>query len=180
MDMTISPAIQEVALDLPLDPALPRFLQRETALDEAPTDEAAQHNPALPAEVANAQPSFLAMTAGAAPSSHSATKPACTFPAGLSFEGSATFPCDFAVEGEIKGRVELSGQSKLVIAKGGRIEGEISSKHIRIEGHAHGVIDASGGVVSFGESARASGTINYARMSMAEGAEVEATMKKIA
>jgi len=180
MDMTISPAIQEVALDLPLDPALPRFLQRETALDETALDEAAHQTPALPTEATDTQPSFLAMTAGTAPSSHGATKPACTFPAGLSFEGSATFPCDFAVEGEIKGRVELSGQSKLVIAKGGRIEGEISSKHIRIEGHAHGVIDASGGVVSFGESARASGTINYARMSMAEGAEVEATMKKIA
>lgn len=180
MDMNISPAIQEVALDLQLDPALPRFLQRETALDEAATNEAAQPNQALPVKAADAQPSFLAMTAGAAPSSHSLTKPACTFPSGLSFEGKATFPCDFAVEGEIKGRVELSGQSKLVIAKGGRIEGEISSKHILIEGHAHGVIDASGGVVSFGESARASGNINYARMSMAEGAEVEATMKKIA
>lgn len=104
----------------------------------------------------------------------------CTFPAGLSFEGDATFPCDFAVMGSIKGKVALTGHSKLVIAAGGKVEGEIVAKSISIDGEANGKIDASGGLVSFGENARCTGSIQYGRMSMAEGAEVEATMKKVA
>ena len=84
------------------------------------------------------------------------------------------------MQGVIDGKIELTGQSKLVIARGGKVNGEIVSKCIRIDGEAHGTINAAGGVVSFGEHARGSGTIQYARMAMAEGAEVEATMKKVA
>ena len=104
----------------------------------------------------------------------------CTFPAHLSFEGSAVFPCDFTVLGSIKGRVELTGNSKMHIATGGCFEGDLVAKNISVDGQAHGAIDVSGGFVGFGETARCTGSIKYGRMSMADGAEVEATMKRAA
>lgn len=136
-------------------------------------------------ETVHQPPRTLNMQAGPTLSSKPAasmapTQSVCTFPAGLSFEGEASFPCDFAVMGSINGKVALSGQSKLVIAAGGKVDGEIVAKCISIDGEANGKIDASGGLVSFGENARCTGSIQYGRMSMAEGAEVEATMKKVA
>lgn len=132
----------------------------------------------LPARTLNLQAGTGVAPKAAVPAALEAA--VCTFPAGLSFEGDATFPCDFAVMGTIKGKVALTGQSKLVIAAGGKVEGEIVAKSISIDGEANGKIDASGGLVSFGENARCTGSIQYGRMSMAEGAEVEATMKKVA
>lgn len=177
---------------------VPNFLQQTAgeATAEANTDAFATptliDTPVIPATLsANAvrEPAAAARTlsfpAGAVPATASTPQasknaPACTFPPGLSFEGTASFPCDFAVQGAIKGKVELTGKSRLVIAAGGKVDGEIVAKNISIDGEAHGKIDASGGLVSFGESARCTGSIQYARMSMAEGAEVEATMKKVA
>lgn len=63
--------------------------------------------------------------------------------------------------GSIKGKVALTGQSKLVIAAGGKVEGEIVAKSISIDGEANGKIDASGGLVSFGENAICTGSSQY-------------------
>jgi cytoskeletal protein CcmA (bactofilin family) len=181
--------------------AVPHFLTvhpvSETASmsDKNDTSDVLPRVPAAPAtpvvSLAPATPArdlpvrTLNLQAGAGVAPKAATPAAveaavCTFPAGLSFEGDATFPCDFAVMGTIKGKVALTGHSKLVIAAGGKVEGEIVAKSISIDGEANGKIDASGGLVSFGENARCTGSIQYGRMSMAEGAEVEATMKKVA
>lgn len=177
--------------------AVPHFLTvqavSETASmsdksDELPRGPAAPANPVVLAPAAPARDlpvRTLNLQAGTGVPPKAATPAAaeaaiCTFPAGLSFEGDATFPCDFAVMGTIKGKVALTGHSKLVIAAGGKVEGEIVAKSISIDGEANGKIDASGGLVIFGENARCTGSIQYGRMSMAEGAEVEAAMKKVA
>lgn len=175
MDMTIDPALTSAADEHDALAAVPSFLQKSAALDVT------EIFGGIGASVAQEPTpvSTLTMPAGHA-SDVAQVVPACTFPAGLEFSGNATFPCDFAVQGVIDGKIELTGQSKLVIARGGKVNGEIVSKCIRIDGEAHGTINAAGGVVSFGEHARGSGTIHYARMAMSEGAEVEATMKKVA
>lgn len=175
MNMTIDPAITSPAEVHDAVPVVPNFLHKGALVDVSEIlggIDAGGAQEATPART-------ITMFAGS-PSEIAAPAPACTFPAGLEFSGNATFPCDFAVQGVIDGKVELKGQSKLVIARGGKVNGEIVAKCIRIDGEAHGTINAAGGVVSFGESARGSGTIQYSRMSMAEGAEVEATMKKVA
>ncbi len=181
----------------PAPSAVPHFLTAQAVSesasmsdksDEFPRLQAAPaHSTALPpaAAVRELPVRTLNLQAGTGVAPKTATPAAaeaavCTFPAGLSFEGDATLPCDFAVMGSIKGKVALTGQSKLVIAAGGKVEGEIVAKSISIDGEANGKIDASGGLVSFGENARCTGSIQYGRMSMAEGAEVEATMKKVA
>ena len=63
--------------------------------------------------------------------------------------------------GSIKGKVALTGQSKLVIAASGKVEGQIVAKSISIEVIANAKIDASGGLVSFGENAICTGSIQY-------------------
>lgn len=179
--------------------SVPHFLTAQAASDTAPMSDKSEKVSRVPVAAANpivrltpvADPApdvparTLNLHAGTGFVPKAAAQDAleaavCTFPAGLSFEGDATFPCDFAVMGAIKGKVALTGQSKLVIAAGGKIEGEIVAKSISIDGEANGTINASGGLVSFGENARCTGSIQYGRMSMAEGAEVEATMKKVA
>lgn len=167
-----SPGGDEMAC--PTVQPVPHFLTVQGAADAG----------ASPSSNEAAPPRILSMPAGPLHSAkrHVPVAPAqsvCTFPAGLSFEGEASFPCDFAVMGTIKGKVMLSGQSKLVVAAGGVVDGEIVAKSISIDGEVCGRIDASGGLVSFGGSARCSGTIQYGRMSMAEGAEVDATMKRV-
>ena len=177
--------------DTPFPPAnsVPHFLTVDTVGDSASMSDKSEEvlrvpaAPATPARDLPVRTLNLQAGTGVAPKAATSAAPAaavCTFPAGLSFEGDATFPCDFAVMGAIKGKVALTGQSKLVIAAGGKVEGEIVAKSISIDGEANGKIDASGGLVSFGENARCTGSIQYGRMSMAEGAEVEATMKKVA
>ena len=63
--------------------------------------------------------------------------------------------------GSIKGKVALTGKSKLVIAASGKVEGQIVAKSISIEVIANAKIDASGGLVSFGENAICTGSIQY-------------------
>lgn len=105
-------------------------------------------------------------------------KPGCEIPAGLYFEGNATFPCSVTVRGRVKGSIKTDGDAALRVAVGGEVDGEMKAKTIAIEGGAKGTIDASGGSASFGPEARCNGTILYTRVSIAEGAEIEATMKK--
>ena len=182
----------------PAPNAVPHFLTVQAVSETASISDKSDELPRVPAVPATQVDSLtpatpardlpvrtLNLQAGTGVAPKAATPAAaeaavCTFPAGLSFEGDATFPCDFAVMGSIKGKVALTGQSKLVIAAGGKVEGEIVAKSISIDGIANGKIDASGGLVSFGENAICTGSIQYGRMSMAEGAEVEATMKKVA
>lgn len=115
-----------------------------------------------------------------APAAAAADRAICSFPHGLSFEGTAEFPCDISVNGSIKGSVILKEQSQLVISESGAIDGTIRARNVLVQGSVKGELDASGGTVAFGEAATCTGSIKYARMSMAEGAEVEATMKKVA
>jgi len=115
-----------------------------------------------------------------APAAAAADRAICSFPHGLSFEGTAEFPCDISVNGSIKGSVILKEQSQLVISETGAIDGTIRARNVLVQGSVKGELDASGGTVAFGEAATCTGSIKYARMSMAEGAEVEATMKKVA
>ncbi len=143
-----------------------------------PTSSSAPTQAAPPPPVRNPQVQASPLSDEAA--SQRTSDRGCNFPAHLSFEGSAVFPCDFTVLGSIKGRVELTGNSKMHIATGGCFEGDLVAKNISVDGQAHGAIDASGGFVGFGETARCTGSIKYGRMSMADGAEVEATMKRAA
>ncbi len=146
----------------PFPPAntVPHFLTVQAASDSASSDQGSDLSrlPVTPAPVVSLAPvgapardvpvRTLNLQAGtgvapkaAAPTTAEAAL--CTFPAGLSFEGDATFPCDFAVMGSIKGKVALTGQSKLVIAAGGKVEGEIVAKSISIDGEANGKIETA-------------------------------------
>lgn len=111
-------------------------------------------------------------------STHTPTSSACEIPQGLTFEGTAHYPCSVQIKGCIKGSLVVEKPGEVVIAETGQVDGEMKSQSITVNGSASGTVDASGGSVNFGPQARCEGNIFYARVSIAEGAEIEATMKK--
>jgi len=124
------------------------------------------------------RPSTLSVHAGTQVAAPQVRKTSCEIPAGLTFEGRATYPCGVTVLGRVKGSIEATNDGLLHVAEGGEVDGEIKAQSITIDGIAKGTIDGSGGIVAFGAKSSCVGDILYARISVAEGAEVEATMKK--
>lgn len=102
----------------------------------------------------------------------------CELPEGLSFEGVAIYPCSVTVKGRVKGSVEVTAVGEVLIAETGHVEGDVKARSITVNGSVNGTVDATGGTASFGEKARCEGRILYARVAIAEGADIEATMKK--
>ena len=125
---------------------------------------------------------------GPTPHVASAVKPAppptpavesCVIPAQITFTGEATFDCDVRIAGNISGKVSATNGHSVLVEKGANVNGTLTATHIHIDGTTEGEIVASGGLASFSGSAISKGHITYARLRIAEGAEVEASMKKL-
>lgn len=159
-----APAPEASADAAPVDsPSTPRhlvFAQGQQPAAETPT-------------VSNTKPATQSPAVTTEPAS-------CSLPAGLSFKGEAHFPCDVRIFGEFDGKVTAEPDRTITLCEGGKASGDIKATNVRIEGCALGQITAAGGLASFGPKSVCTGQVNYSRLGIEEGAEVEASMKKVA
>ena len=113
------------------------------------------------------------------PTTAAASVFSCTLPKGMSFKGDAHFPCDVKLEGMFEGKLTAEPNKTITITQTGDATGEFKATNIRLEGKASGHLTADGGLASFGHKAVYAGQLTYGRLGIEEGAEVDATMKKI-
>lgn len=113
----------------------------------------------------------------ALPQLQSASAP--RLPAGLRFEGDATFPCNLAIEGEFKGTLTLSKSSALLVLGGGVVDGTVRARDARVEGSVVGELDCSEGSVEFAPTSRCTARVLYRDLSIARGAQVEAELQQV-
>lgn len=104
----------------------------------------------------------------------------CALPQGLTFKGEAHYPCDVRIDGMVLGNVTAEPNRTITISREGKIKGSLKATNVRIDGEADGEITATGGLASFGANSVCKGQIAYGRLMIAEGADVEASMKKLA
>lgn len=104
----------------------------------------------------------------------------CVLPKGLTFTGEAHYPCDVRIEGVVDGKVTAEPNRTITVESEGKVKGSLKATHVRINGDADGDIAATGGLASFGQKSVFKGHITYGRLTIAEGADVEASMKKLA
>jgi cytoskeletal protein CcmA (bactofilin family) len=104
----------------------------------------------------------------------------CVLPKGLTFTGDAHYPCDVRIDGVVDGKVTAEPDRTITVENDGKFKGTLKATHVRIKGEAGGEISATGGLASFGEKSVFKGHIIYGRLTIAEGADVEASMKKLA
>lgn len=104
---------------------------------------------------------------------------ACVIPQSITFKGEASFPCDAVIEGEFDGTLRVGPNARVTIAAAGMVEGSVYGQSVHVEGSVSGEVHAIGGLASFGPKAFCSGQIHYSRLSIAEGAEIEASMKRV-
>jgi cytoskeletal protein CcmA (bactofilin family) len=76
------------------------------------------------------------------------------------------------INGRIKGNVDIEGYN-LFLGPGGRLEGEVRSKNVKIRGHMKGDIIASG-TVEIANEAHFSGNIKSNGISVEQGAYFDA------
>ena len=107
------------------------------------------------------------------------TEDTSVIPAQITFAGEASFEGDVRIAGTISGTVSAANGRSIVVEKGASVNGTLKSTNIHVEGSTEGDIFASGGLASFSASAVSKGHITYSRLRIAEGAEVEASMKKL-
>lgn len=104
----------------------------------------------------------------------------CVLPKGLSFTGEAHYPCDVRIDGIVDGKITAEPDRTITVESEGKFKGSLKATNVRIEGSADGDITATGGLASFGAKSVCKGHITYGRLKIAEGADVEASMKKLA
>ena len=100
-------------------------------------------------------------------------------PAGIRFEGEATFPCNLAIEGEFKGSLTLSNSSVLLVSHGGVVDGAVRAQDARVEGTVLGELDCSNGSVEFESTSQCTARVLYRDLSIARGAQVEAELQRV-
>lgn len=88
--------------------------------------------------------------------------------AGTSIEGEIQSNGDFRVDGNINGKIEISG--KLVIGEKGYVEGEIICAHATISGSFKGRLEVSE-LLSLKEQAKVHGDVITNKLSIEPGAE---------
>lgn len=130
------------------------------------------------------QKSLLQFVASTKPAEESAPAAegaavACVIPQSITFKGEASFPCDAVIEGEFDGTLRVGPSARVTIAAAGMVEGHVYGQSVHVEGSVSGEVHAIGGLASFGPKAFCSGQIHYTRLSIAEGAEIEASMKRV-
>ena len=101
-------------------------------------------------------------------------------PSQITFTGEATFDCDVRIAGTIVGTVSAAAGRSITVEKSATVNGTLKATNVRIDGTTEGEIQASGGLASFSASAVSRGHVIYTRLRISEGAEVEASMKKLA
>lgn len=104
---------------------------------------------------------------------------ACVIPQAITFKGEAEFPCDAVIEGEFEGILRVGPAARVSIAGTGMVEGKIQGHSVHVDGTVSGEVRAIGGLASFGPRAFCSGEIHYTRLAIEEGAEIEASMKRV-
>jgi cytoskeletal protein CcmA (bactofilin family) len=98
----------------------------------------------------------------------------------LTFTGEAHYPCDVRIDGVVDGKITAEPDRTITVESEGQFKGSLKATNVRIEGSADGDITATGGLASFGAKSVCKGHITYGRLKIAEGADVEASMKKLA
>lgn len=104
----------------------------------------------------------------------------CKVPKGVRFKGDATFPCDVEIEGDCEGSISTLNGKSISVEISGTVVGELTSENIKVRGLVNGNINASNGLVHFASTAVCTGQVLYSRLSIEEGAELEASTKKVA
>ncbi len=97
------------------------------------------------------------------------------FGASLEFNGDLTGHESVLVEGKIKGTVTLPSGT-LTISRGGRVDAEVKVKELILNGDFEGNVTA-GDRVQLAETARMTGDISAARVSIAAGARFKGKIK---
>lgn len=114
------------------------------------------------------------------PPAKSGTARTCILPKGLTFTGEAHYPCDVRIDGVVDGKVTAEPDRTITVEREGKFKGSLTATNVCIEGSADGDITAKGGLACFGPSSVCKGKITYNRVKIDEGADVEASMKKLA
>jgi cytoskeletal protein CcmA (bactofilin family) len=104
----------------------------------------------------------------------------CVLPKGLMFTGEAHYPCDVRIDGIVNGKMTAEPDRTITVESEGKFKGSLKATNVSIEGEVDGDIAAAGGLASFGQNSVCKGHITYGRLKIAEGADVEASMKKLA
>lgn len=106
-------------------------------------------------------------------------KVVCKIPNGVTFKGEASYPCDVLVQGSFQGQLTATTGQTVTIAGTGSVEGHVRAANIRVDGQADGKLEAPGGLVRFGPQSKCTGEVLSGRLAIDEGAEVEATTKRV-
>lgn len=106
----------------------------------------------------------------------SASSPIATaMPQTLSVVGDVAASEDLLVEGVVSGTIDMPGFA-LTIAAGARVDARILARDVTILGHFSGRITATE-IIDVREGARVAGEIAAPRVSLAEGAEIQARVE---
>ena len=96
-------------------------------------------------------------------------------PQTLSIVGDVAASEDLLVEGVVSGTIDMPGFA-LTIAAGARVDARILARDVTILGHFSGRITATE-IIDVREGARVAGEIAAPRVSLAEGAEIQARVE---
>ena len=91
----------------------------------------------------------------------------------MRIEGEITSDEDLTIEGNVKGKLEIS--KTLIIGKEGHVEGKISASVVRISGEAEGELKASQ-KLEISSAGKYNGNIKSETIKVAEGAQIKGTI----
>jgi cytoskeletal protein CcmA (bactofilin family) len=92
----------------------------------------------------------------------------------MTIRGDLKSPGDLQIEGAVMGEIEVG---KLVIAEGGRVEGNITAQNVKICGALHGSVRAS--MVTLTATARVIGDIHHELLAIETGGQLEGMARRI-
>jgi cytoskeletal protein CcmA (bactofilin family) len=92
----------------------------------------------------------------------------------MTIHGDLKSPGDLQIEGTIVGEIEVG---KLVIAEGGRVEGNIIAQNVRICGALNGSVRA--GMVTLTATARVIGDIHHELLAIETGGQLEGLARRL-
>ncbi|MDH7512228.1 MAG: polymer-forming cytoskeletal protein [Clostridiales bacterium] len=93
----------------------------------------------------------------------------------LCFDGEINGKEDIAVEGQVRGKINLS-ESDLFVVDQGRVEAEICARNVSIQGEVIGNIEARGRVL-IERKGRMKGNISASVIAVEEGAQFKGSVK---
>lgn len=102
----------------------------------------------------------------------------CKLPAGMRFAGDARYPCHVSIEGDIDGQITTDGDHTITCLKTAKVSGTLEARNLAIQGYVDGTLKAAG-LAQFGHTAKVIGEVQYGTLSIAEGAQIDATIKSM-